>query len=118
MSVNFELGKVIIKEDAAFVLARAGQDTDFVLAKHLAGDWGDGNAVQNEQALREGSMLWSTYRTLRGQELLVVTFLGRQETYLFCPPPPVVVDPLVDFAHFWEQQAPEQKANDSDASAS
>jgi hypothetical protein len=65
MSTKFDLGKVIIKENAALVLAKAGQDADFFLAKHLAGDWGDGNAGQNEQALLEGSMLWSTYRTLR-----------------------------------------------------
>src|SRR5262245_32159012 len=107
MSVKFELGKVIIKEDAAFVLARAGQDADFFLAKHAAGDWGDDNPAHNEQDLQEGSMLMSTYRTLRGQTLLVVAFLARRETYLFCPPPPVVVDPLVDFAHFWEQQVNE-----------
>jgi hypothetical protein len=117
MSPKFELGKVIIKEDAAFVLARAGQDADFFLAKHAAGDWGEENAGQNEEGLREGSMLMSTSRTLRGQTLLVVTFLTRRETYLFCPPPPVVVDPLVDFAHFWEQQAHEPKPKDSDASA-
>jgi hypothetical protein len=46
-----------------------------------------------------------------------VTFPDRQETYLFCPPP-VVVQPLWDFAHFWEQQAREQKAKDPDAGAS
>ena len=62
-------------------------------------------------------MLLSRSRTLRGQERLVVTFPDRQETYLFCPPP-VVVQPLWDFAHFWEQQAKEQKAKDPDAGAS
>jgi hypothetical protein len=57
-----------------------------------------------------------TATSLRGRELLIVTFPDRKETYLFCPPPPIVVNPLVDFAHFWEQQAQELK--DSDASAS
>jgi hypothetical protein len=40
MPPKFELGKVTIKDDAAFALARAGQDADFFLAKHEAGDLG------------------------------------------------------------------------------
>ena len=118
MPPQFELGKVIVKEDAALALAWAGQDAEFFLDKHAAGDWGEGNATQNDQALRDGHMLLSRYRTLRCQELLVVTFPDRHETYLFCPPPPVAVQPLWDFAHFWEQQAQEQKAKESHAGAS
>jgi hypothetical protein len=118
MSAKFELGKVIVKEDAGQALVHAGQDAEFFLAKHAAGDSGEEDATRNEQGLREGSMVFSRYRTLRGQELLVVTFLARRETYLFCPPPPVAVQPLWDFAHFWEQQARQQKARDSDAGAS
>jgi hypothetical protein len=117
MPPKFELGKVIVKDDAALALARAGQDAAFFLAKHASGDWGEGNAAQNEQALREGHMLLSRYRTLRGRELLIVTFPHRKETYLFCPPPPVVVQPLWDFAHFCEQQAREQKTKNPDAGA-
>ena len=40
MPAKFELGKVTIKDDAALVLARAGQDADFFVAKHAAEDWG------------------------------------------------------------------------------
>ena len=116
MAAKFELGKGIVKEDAAIVLARAGQDADFFLAKHAADAWGEENATRNEQGLREGSMVLSRYRTLRGKELLVATFLARQQTHCFCPPPPVVVQPLWDFAHFWESQAKER--SDPDAGAS
>jgi hypothetical protein len=52
MPPKFELGKVTIKADAALILARAGQDAEFFLAKHAAGDWGEGSPDQNEQALR------------------------------------------------------------------
>ncbi len=109
MSPKFEVGKVTIKDDAALVLAKAGQDADFFLAKHAAGDWGEGSPDQNEQALREGHMLLSVYRTLWGQLLLVSTFQNRRETVLFCPPPPVAIryNPLVDFWHYWEQKAQE-----------
>jgi hypothetical protein len=107
MPPKFELGKVIVKEDAGMALVRASQDAEFFLAKHAAGDSGEEDPARNEQALRDGHMLLSRYRTLRGRELLVVTFPDRKETYLFCPPPSIVVQPLWDFAHYWEQQARE-----------
>jgi hypothetical protein len=111
MPPKFDLGKVIVKDDAALVLARAGQDADFFLAKHAAGDWGEENAAQNEQALQDGQMVLSRYRTLWGQELLVFTTSDRQQIYLFCPPSPVVhCNALVDFALYWERQAREQSA--------
>lgn len=118
MPPKFEAGKVILKEDAALVLANSGQDAAFFLAKHAAGDWGDEDPARNEQALRDGHMLLSSYRTLWGQQLFVVTFSDRQQTYLFCPPPPVAINPLWDFAHFWEQQAREPEAKDPDAGPS
>jgi hypothetical protein len=86
MQPKFELGKIVIKEDAAFVLALAGQDADFFLAKHAAGDWGEEAPERNEHGLREGRMVWSSFRTLRGHQLMVQTFLERQETHVFCPP--------------------------------
>jgi hypothetical protein len=105
MPPRFELGTVIVKEDAAFVLARAGQDADFFLAKHAAGDWGEEDAAGNEYGLREGSLLWSSYRTLRGQQLLVITFLESKETVLFCPPNSVVnYVPLPDMAHWYKKE--------------
>ena len=105
MLPKFELGTLIVKDDAAFVLARAGQDAEFFLAKHAAGDWGEEDAVQNEHGLREGSLLWSSYRTLRGQPLVVITFLDREETVLFCPPNSVVNHiPLPDLAHWYKKE--------------
>ena len=105
MPPKFDLGRIVVKEDAAFVLARAGQDADFFLAKHAAGDWGEEDAVQNEHGLREGSLLWSSYRTLRGQPLVVITFLDRRETVLFCPPSSVVnYIPLPDMVHWYKKE--------------
>jgi hypothetical protein len=119
MPPKFELGKVFLKQAAGLALARAGQDAAFFLAKHEAGDWGAENQAQNEQGLREGHILLSRYRTLRGQELLVLTTGDRKQTYLFCPPSPVTrCNPLLDFAHFWEQQAKHPEARDSNAGAS
>jgi hypothetical protein len=70
--------------------------------------------------LREGNLLLSRYRALRGQPLLIATFLGKKETVLFCPPAPVAIhcNPLVDFALYWESLANKRKAQDPDADAS
>jgi hypothetical protein len=86
MEPSFRLGKVMVKEEAAFALALAGQDAAFFLDKHAAGDWGEEDHGRNEQGLRERSLILSKYHTLRGHEILVVTFLGKGETYLICPP--------------------------------
>ena len=105
MPPKFELGTVIIKDDAAFVLARAGQEADFFVSKHASGDWGEEDAAANEEGLREGSLLWSSYRTLRGQPLVVITFLEQKETVLFGPLSSVVnYIPLPDLAHWYKQE--------------
>src|SRR5688572_15068903 len=86
MNVKFSLGRITVKDDAAYVLAVAGQDAAFFIEKHSARDWGEEDAAGNEQGLREGSMVLSKYRTLWGHEILVFTSLGKGETFLFCPP--------------------------------
>jgi hypothetical protein len=90
MQTKFPLGKVTVQEEAALALTLAGQDADFFLEKHAAGDWGEGDAAPNEAALREGQMLLSRCRTLWRHEVFVTTFSGRAETHLFCPPNSVV----------------------------
>jgi hypothetical protein len=104
MSPKFPLGKVTVQEEAAYALSLAGQDASFFLDKHASGDWGEGDHARNERGLREGSMALSKYRTLRGHEILVVTFPARQETFLFCPPNSVIkYVPLPDLA-VWRQK--------------
>ncbi len=99
MLPRFELGKVTIKEEAAYALAVSGQDASFFLDKHAGGDWGEGNPDQNDQGLREGSLILSRYRTLWGHEILVATFPDKRETCLFCPPNSVIkYVPLPDLA--------------------
>jgi hypothetical protein len=100
MHQKFPLGRITIKEEAAYALSIAGQDASFFLEKHAAGDGGEDDHGQNEQGLREGSMVMSKYHTLRGHEILVVTFLAKQETYLFCPPPTINHIPLYDRAEW------------------
>jgi hypothetical protein len=83
---KFELGKVVVKLDAANALSRAGQDAEFFLEKHVAGDRGDVDCAINERGLREGTYVRSVYKTLRGADLRVITFFARNTTYLDSTP--------------------------------
>lgn len=102
--MKFPLGNVTVKEDASLFLALSGQDAAFFLDKHAAGDWGEEDASRNGAALREGQMLVSSFRTLRGVKLLVMTTSDRSETCLFCPPGTVKYIPLPDLAHWRKQE--------------
>lgn len=91
MAPKFSLGKITIKEEAAYALSLAGQDAEFFIQRHASGHWEDADHLQNEQALAEGcGMVMSKHRTLRGHEILVATFLDKKETHLFCPPNSVI----------------------------
>lgn len=97
MQPKFELGKITVKEDAAYALSVSGQDAEFFLQSHVCGNCGEDKPDMNEQGLQEGSMVLSKYHTLRGHEILVVTFLAKGETYVFCPPNTVIKHvPLYD----------------------
>jgi hypothetical protein len=105
MQTKVPLGKITIKDEAAFALALAGQDPAFFLEKHASGDWGEEGAADNEEGLQEGSMVVSKFHTLRGHEIYVVTFLDKHETCLFCPPNSVIrYEPLPDFAHWYKKE--------------
>lgn len=106
---RFQLGKVLVKDEAASALALAGQDADFFLGLHVCGTWGEGNAEMNERGLREAVLVLSRYRTLRGHEILVATFPDRGETHVFCPPNSVIkYAPLPDTS-FWHQDGQGQQ---------
>ncbi len=72
----FELGRLVATPGALAALEASGQTPDFFLAKHASGDWGDvspGDAALNDAAVRDGSRIFSAYRTLRGTKLWVIT---------------------------------------------
>jgi hypothetical protein len=111
----FPLGKVTVKEDAAHALAMAGQDASFFLDKHASGDYGAADREQNEEGLRQGVFVLSEYRTLLGYKILVITFLDKGETAVFCPP--VNHIPLPDLA-IWRQQGEQPMKHQSGGNGS
>lgn len=76
MNAKFEPGQIVPTPGALEALAESGQTFEFFLEKHLSGDWGEVNAEDqklNDQALLDGGRLLSSYRTLRGVEVWVLT---------------------------------------------
>jgi len=76
MNAKFRPGQVVATPGALDALAASGQTFDFFLEKHLSGDWGevdDEDQNANDQALADGGRLLSSYRTLRGVVVWVLT---------------------------------------------
>lgn len=76
MNAKFRPGRVIATPGALDALAASGQTFDFFLEKHLSGDWGEvdaGDQKANDQALADGGRLLSSYRTLKGVAVWVLT---------------------------------------------
>jgi hypothetical protein len=76
MNAKFKPGTVVATPGAVEALAESGQDASFFLDKHVSGDWGEVDADDqkaNDQALIDGSRLLSSYRTLKGVVIWVLT---------------------------------------------
>jgi hypothetical protein len=76
MKAKFSPGRLVATPGALEVLDQSGQCPAFFLEKHLAGDWGEvdqGDRNLNDQALLDGGRLLSTYRTLKGVKVWIIT---------------------------------------------
>jgi hypothetical protein len=82
MQMKFDLGRVIIQQEAVLALEVSGQEADFFLCKHGRGDCGEDNPSLNDFQ----RLVKSRYRTLKGQILDIVTFVQKQETYVVALP--------------------------------
>ena len=103
---RFPLGRVMATPGAqhAFALAevyrghgarRTGAESTVteslaasLLARHVAGDWGDVDAedrAANERALKDGSRLLSAYELPTGERVWIITEADRSATTLLLP---------------------------------
>lgn len=74
--MKFNLGQVVATPGAIRIIEESGQTTDFFLIMHAQGRWGhicQEDANLNEEAIRDGSRIMSAYKTLKGDELWVIT---------------------------------------------
>ena len=73
---RFSLGQILATPGALEALKDSGQEPGFFLDMHIRGEWGDlceGDRLLNEEALTDGSRIMSSYRTLKGIKLWVIT---------------------------------------------
>lgn len=73
---RFNLGQILATPGALEALDESGQDPTCFFAKHVQGEWGDiseSDRQLNEEALSDGSRIMSSYKTLKGVKLWIIT---------------------------------------------
>lgn len=73
---KFPMGKPLATPGALEALAEAGQTTGELLARHLAGDWGDldpEDAALNDDAVASGDRILSSYQLKTGVTVWAIT---------------------------------------------
>ncbi len=73
---KFELGQIFATPGALEALLDAGQQPIEFLSRHAACDWGEVDPQdwqRNDDALRSGARLLSSYRTRNGTVLWIIT---------------------------------------------
>ncbi len=88
LPAKFPLGKVVATPGALQTLAQSSQTPDEFLSRHVTGDWGEvskGDWQLNDQALIDGSRLFSSYTTTKGVKIWIVTEADRSSTCLLLP---------------------------------
>lgn len=85
----FTLGQVFMTPGAEAALAAADQSPFEFLARHLAGDWGEGlppeDVQANQDALQQELRLLSRYITKQNEVIWVITEYDRSITTLLLP---------------------------------
>jgi hypothetical protein len=73
---KFSLGQIVATPAAIEAMEQSGQSPEFFVNRHASGDWGEVDAEDwqlNDLALKDGSRIFSTYKTLRGVKLWIIT---------------------------------------------
>lgn len=84
----FKLGQVLLTPGALDLLQASGQSPWVFLARHLRGDWGDLDAEDkglNDEAIRDGNRILSSYTASTGAKLWVITEADRSATTILLP---------------------------------
>lgn len=84
----FSLGKIVATPGALEALRRSSQSTGEFVTKHVRGEWGDLDAFDaeaNRTAIRDGSRIFSSYTTRRGEAIWVITEANRSSTCILTP---------------------------------
>ena len=75
-NILFKPGRVVATPGALEALEKSGQSVWMFLTRHLAGDWGVVDAEDSEannQALKDGSRLLSSYRLATNETIWLIS---------------------------------------------
>ena len=84
----FELGQVVATPGALDALAAAGVMHTALVARHIAGDFGDlceEDKQSNQEALADGNRIFSAYTLPTRKRIWVITEADRSVTTLLLP---------------------------------
>jgi hypothetical protein len=84
----FNVGQLVATPGALAALEKTGQTPVEFLALHIAGDWGElpvEDRTENYLSLQHGFRLLSSYRTLAGDRVWVITEADRSLTIFLLP---------------------------------
>lgn len=85
---RFPLGQTVATPGALSALAESEQSPREFLIRHTRGDWGECDEEDrqaNEEALVDGSRIFSVYQTHRGVMIWVITEADRSSTCILLP---------------------------------
>jgi hypothetical protein len=85
---RFQLGQVVGTPGALEALQQAGQDPLALLARHVAGDWGEldeEDRAENEFSIENNLRLLSAYTLPTGVKVWLITEHDRSVTTLLLP---------------------------------
>ena len=88
MSQKFSLGKLVATPGALDALKESEEDAMFFITRHATGDWGvvgEEDQRRNDQALRDGTRLFSAYILRSGVRIWVITESDRSATTVLLP---------------------------------
>lgn len=88
MTAKFKLGHVVSTQGALSMMASANILPLVLLQRHVRGDWGDleeDDKQANEDALRDGNRLLSSYKIVPDQKVWIITEADRSSTTLLLP---------------------------------
>ena len=85
---RFSVGQVVGTPGALQALEEAGQLPIELLARHVAGDWGDlcdEDKAENELSVEQGFRILSAYKLQTGTKVWVITEADRSATTFLLP---------------------------------
>lgn len=86
--VLFATGRLLVTNGALEATKKVGQGLEPLIDRHMAGDWGDlerEDKVQNDEALKLGNRVLSSYNLSDGVKVWIITEWDRSATTILLP---------------------------------